>query len=254
MLARGEPPPGRSRNDAAHRRTDWPDDLSEVVYIDHFGNAMTGLRAVTLPPDAKLGVAGQLLQRAGTFSDRPVGTGFWYENSNGLVEIAVNSGTRGPQSRSRDWQPSRDDPVTESAASARQGKAMTTISFCSQPGRLLIRCRRGLPPTGAPDFIPAEHDDCRRDPVSRSPPRSGLPRISRQAVEPGDHKHVAFAQRSDGLPQLRSVTARATLLLREQLRRSRRLKLSNLGRRASGRRSTPGNNRRSQACCNSTFA
>jgi S-adenosylmethionine hydrolase len=91
-LARGEPPPGRLRNDAAHRRTDWPDDLDEVVYIDHFGNAMTGLRAATLPPDAKLGVAGQLLQRAGTFSDRPVGTAFWYENSNGLVEIAVNRG------------------------------------------------------------------------------------------------------------------------------------------------------------------
>jgi S-adenosylmethionine hydrolase len=91
-LARGEPPPGRSRNDAVHRRTNWPDDLSEVVYVDHFGNAMTGLRAAIVPPDAKLGVAGQLFQRAGTFSDRPVGTAFWYENSNGLVEIAVNQG------------------------------------------------------------------------------------------------------------------------------------------------------------------
>jgi S-adenosylmethionine hydrolase len=27
-----------------------------------------------------------------TFSDRPLGTAFWYENSNGLVEIAVNQG------------------------------------------------------------------------------------------------------------------------------------------------------------------
>jgi S-adenosyl-L-methionine hydrolase (adenosine-forming) len=41
---------------------------------------------------AKLGVAGQVFQRAGTFSDRPTGTAFWYENSNGLVEIAVNQG------------------------------------------------------------------------------------------------------------------------------------------------------------------
>ena len=39
MLARGEAPPGRLRNDGADRRADWPDDLSEVVYIDHFGNA-----------------------------------------------------------------------------------------------------------------------------------------------------------------------------------------------------------------------
>jgi S-adenosyl-L-methionine hydrolase (adenosine-forming) len=92
ILARGEPPPGQPRKDTAHRRTDWPDDLCEVVYVDHFGNAMTGLRAATLPPDAKLGVAGQVFQRAGTFSDRPIGTAFWYANSNGLVEIAVNQG------------------------------------------------------------------------------------------------------------------------------------------------------------------
>ncbi len=31
-------------------------------------------------------------ERAGTFSDRPPGTAFWYENSNGLAEIAVNQG------------------------------------------------------------------------------------------------------------------------------------------------------------------
>jgi S-adenosyl-L-methionine hydrolase (adenosine-forming) len=62
MLARGEPPPGQPRKDATHRRTDWPDDLCEVVYVDHFGNAMTGLRAATLPPDVKLGVAGQVFQ------------------------------------------------------------------------------------------------------------------------------------------------------------------------------------------------
>lgn len=33
-----------------------------------------------------------VLERAGTFSDRPPGTAFWYENSNGLAEIAVNQG------------------------------------------------------------------------------------------------------------------------------------------------------------------
>ena len=66
--------------------TDWPDDLREIVYIDHYGNAMSGL----LPRDARLVVAGRLLERAGTFSDRPPGTAFWHENSNGLAEIAVN--------------------------------------------------------------------------------------------------------------------------------------------------------------------
>ena len=92
MLARGEPPAGRPLADSAHRRPDWPDDLQEIVYIDHYGNAMSGLRAAVLPRNAKLVTAGRLLQRAGTFSDQPPGTPFWYENSNGLAEIAVNQG------------------------------------------------------------------------------------------------------------------------------------------------------------------
>jgi S-adenosylmethionine hydrolase len=45
-----------------------------------------------LARDARLVAAGQLLQRAGTFSDQPPGAAFWYENSNGLAEIAVNQG------------------------------------------------------------------------------------------------------------------------------------------------------------------
>src|SRR5262245_21239249 len=92
MLARGEPTPGQSRTDDADRRPDWPDGLCEIVYVDHYGNAMTGLRAATLPPGARLAASGRVLQRERTFSDRPPGAAFWYENSNGLAEIAVNQG------------------------------------------------------------------------------------------------------------------------------------------------------------------
>jgi S-adenosylmethionine hydrolase len=92
MLARGQAPPGRPRDDDTDRRPDWPDDLGEIVYVDHFGNAMTGLRAAALPREARLKAAGRVLERATTFSDRPSGTAFWYENSNGLAEIAVNQG------------------------------------------------------------------------------------------------------------------------------------------------------------------
>lgn len=92
MLARGDPPPGRQRGDELQRQTDWPDDLGEIVYIDHFGNAMTGMRAAMLVPNAALATAGRVLQRARTFGDRPPGEAFWYENSNGLAEIAVNQG------------------------------------------------------------------------------------------------------------------------------------------------------------------
>jgi S-adenosylmethionine hydrolase len=92
MLARGERPPGQLREDGADRRADWPDDLCEIVYVDHFGNAMTGLRAATLPRNTRLAAAGRVLERLRTFSDGPPGAAFWYENSNGLAEIAVNQG------------------------------------------------------------------------------------------------------------------------------------------------------------------
>ena len=91
-LARGEPPPGQPRQDDAERRANWPDDLPEIVYIDHFGNAMTGLRAAVLPPEARLVAAERVMEPARTFSDRPPGTAFWYANANGLAEIAVNQG------------------------------------------------------------------------------------------------------------------------------------------------------------------
>ena len=60
--------------------------------LDHYGNAMNGLRPLILPRSAGLIAAGRVLERAGTFSDRPPGTAFWYENSNGLAEIAVTQG------------------------------------------------------------------------------------------------------------------------------------------------------------------
>ncbi len=89
-LARGVPPAGEPR--AAATRLDWPDDLPRIVYIDHFGNAMTGLGAAALTEGQGLEVNGVPLARARTFSDVPEGQPFWYENSSGLAEIAVNRG------------------------------------------------------------------------------------------------------------------------------------------------------------------
>ncbi len=89
-LASGELPASRPAEPL--RRPDWPDDLSEIVYVDHYGNAMTGLRAGILPQAARLSVGGRMLTRARTFSDVPPDTAFWYENGNGLAEIAVNGG------------------------------------------------------------------------------------------------------------------------------------------------------------------
>jgi S-adenosylmethionine hydrolase len=67
-------------------------DLPAVIYCDHYGNAMTGLRYAEAMKERALVVAGQSLHRARTFSAVPEGVAFWYENSIGLVEIAVNRG------------------------------------------------------------------------------------------------------------------------------------------------------------------
>lgn len=91
-LARGETPQAVERPPGFGRRANWPDDLAEIVYIDHYGNAMTGLRAATLPPDARLVGGGRRIARARTFSGVPAGEALWYENSTGLAEIAVNMG------------------------------------------------------------------------------------------------------------------------------------------------------------------
>ena len=73
-------------------RDDWPDDLSRILYIDRFGNAVTGLRAISVAAPSLLRVNGHELRRAVTFSSVDTGQAFWYENANGLVEIAVNRG------------------------------------------------------------------------------------------------------------------------------------------------------------------
>ena len=92
QLARGIFPSEPQRSGEIGRCADWPDDLAEIVYIDRYGNAMTGLRAAVLADTTYLRVSGRVLPRARTFSDVPAGTAFWYENSNGLAEIAVNAG------------------------------------------------------------------------------------------------------------------------------------------------------------------
>lgn len=71
---------------------DWPADLEQVIYIDHYGNAFTGIRAIALDQNAQLEAAGIKLSYARAFCEVEPGTAFWYENSSGLVEIAVAQG------------------------------------------------------------------------------------------------------------------------------------------------------------------
>jgi hypothetical protein len=67
------------------------EDLEEVVYVDHYGNLLTGMRAGTVPRDRTLVINGLQISYAQTYSQVQPGEVFWYENSLGLVEIAANS-------------------------------------------------------------------------------------------------------------------------------------------------------------------
>ena len=91
-LARGGTVPGESLAVNCLEQTDWPDELFRVVYVDRFGNAMTGVHASALAPGMSLEVNGQVVNMARTFSDVSRGDAFWYEKANGLVEFAVNQG------------------------------------------------------------------------------------------------------------------------------------------------------------------
>ena len=95
MLARGGKPEMESISwKDVHQ---WPDDLYEIIFIDRFGNGITGVRANNIDGTTSLSVAGRRINAATTFSDVPEGALFWYENANGLVEIAVNRGNAAEQ-------------------------------------------------------------------------------------------------------------------------------------------------------------
>lgn len=70
----------------------WPADIATIVYIDHYGNAITGWRYSAEEEGKILRINGLRIPQARTFSDVPPGEPLWYCNSLGLIEIAVNLG------------------------------------------------------------------------------------------------------------------------------------------------------------------
>jgi S-adenosylmethionine hydrolase len=90
MLALGMATPEQLGGVVPFLPRDWPDDLARIVYLDRYGNAMTGIRSISLGSEALILIKGHTLRRARTFSDVLEGQCFWYENSSGLVELACN--------------------------------------------------------------------------------------------------------------------------------------------------------------------
>ena len=89
-IARGEFPHDNVQETPDLQVRLGPEDLAEIIYIDHYGNALTGLRASGVSRDAVLTLRDHRLKYAKVFGDVPAGSSFWYENSIGLVELAAN--------------------------------------------------------------------------------------------------------------------------------------------------------------------
>lgn len=68
-------------------------DLARIIYIDHYGNAFTGIRAAGIAPSSRVRVRGMELGHGETFGRLGRGQGFWFSNSVGLLELAVNRGS-----------------------------------------------------------------------------------------------------------------------------------------------------------------
>ncbi|MBT8430393.1 MAG: SAM-dependent chlorinase/fluorinase, partial [Gammaproteobacteria bacterium] len=67
--------------------------LEQIVYVDGYGNLMTGVDARNFNKNRRFRVPGQVVKYAETFCRVPSGGLFWYPNSLGLVEIAANQGS-----------------------------------------------------------------------------------------------------------------------------------------------------------------
>jgi hypothetical protein len=62
----------------------------QVIYVDHYGNLMTGMAAEAAPAgDSRLRLGGKAVPAARTFGEVSPGALFWYCNSLGLVEVAA---------------------------------------------------------------------------------------------------------------------------------------------------------------------
>ncbi len=69
----------------------WKNTLYKVIYIDHYGNLVTGINANQLSQENILETDnGNQINYAETFSKTAKGKLFWYRNSMGLIEIAGN--------------------------------------------------------------------------------------------------------------------------------------------------------------------
>ena len=87
MLASGVTPKHESTDPVL---IDWQQNLDQIIYIDHYGNAITGRSGDSIAEQETIRIDDREIRYARVFHEIPSGGLFWYVNSIGLVEIAAN--------------------------------------------------------------------------------------------------------------------------------------------------------------------
>jgi len=70
-------------------RFSWTDNLWEIIYIDGFGNLMTGVMKEAVSENTVLEFMKKKITHVRNYSEMKEGKLYWYFNSNGLVEISM---------------------------------------------------------------------------------------------------------------------------------------------------------------------
>jgi S-adenosylmethionine hydrolase len=93
LIAKGEFPADKLEEKPSLNVEFDMSDLDRVIYIDHFGNAWTGIRGAGLPKNTRVLARGGEFKHAESFGFVGKGEGFWFVNSVGLLELAINRGS-----------------------------------------------------------------------------------------------------------------------------------------------------------------
>ncbi|MHB8915832.1 MAG: SAM hydrolase/SAM-dependent halogenase family protein [Thiobacillus sp.] len=92
-IARGDFPTAKLTEAAKLNVMFDAEDMASVIYLDHFGNAWTGMRGAEIPAQARITANSANFEHSESFGFVGRGEGFWFVNSVGLLELAVNRGS-----------------------------------------------------------------------------------------------------------------------------------------------------------------
>lgn len=93
LIAKGEFPEDKLQSKSGLHVEFDSGDLPRVIYVDHYGNAWTGQRGAGIPAGTRVVAGSAEFRHAETFGAVGKGEGFWFTNSVGLIELAINRGS-----------------------------------------------------------------------------------------------------------------------------------------------------------------